>query len=295
MRLRRLEFFNPASLSDALEYLHRCGGEAKPIAGGTDLLVQMKRGLLRPERLVNLLPLSQLKKIEEADGGLRIGALARHADLERSPIVQEGWKLLARACRKVGSPQIRHLGTIGGNLCNASPSADTAPGLLVLEAEVCLANVKGERKLSLETFFKGPGQTALQEGELLTEVLVPRPPKGYCSSYLKLGRRRSMDLALVSAAVLLTFDPERKRFGRVRIGLGSVAPTPIRAREAEKALEGQPVGEEAIHEAARVASKECEPITDLRASAQYRREMVRVLVERAIKDCLGLPIPPTGI
>ncbi len=295
MHLKPFELFHPASLPEVLDLLGRYGEGVKLIAGGTDLLVQMKQGLIRPARLINLLPLNELKGIATTERGLRIGALSRHADIERSTLLRGGWELLGRACHKVGSPQIRHLGTLGGNLCNASPSADTAPGLLVLEGEVYLASLRGERRVSLETLFKGPGQTVLQEGELLKEVIIPPSPHQSRVSYLKLGRRKGMDLALVSVAVLLTLGPGGKTFGQVRIGLGSVAPTPIRAREAEKRLVGEPVVEEAIQEAAEVASRECVPITDLRASAEYRREMVKVLVKRAIKDCLGIPFPPTGI
>lgn len=295
MRLKPFDFFNPVSLQEALQLLNRYGEEARPIAGGTDLIVQMKQRLILSKRLVNLLNLSGLKEIKRDGDCLRIGALVSHVDIERSPLVRDGWTLLAQACHKIGSPQIRHLGTLGGNLCNASPSADTASALLVLGAEVCLAGPKGERRVSLESFFKGPGQTVLQVGEVLTEVVIPKPPANSLFVYLKLGRRKSMDLALVSAAVLLTVDPKRERFEQVGIALGSVAPTPIRAQKAEKRLEGRFIEDEAILEAAVLASGECRPITDIRASAEYRREMVKVLVERAIKDCLGIPLPPTGI
>lgn len=295
MRLKCFEFLIPSSLDHVFELLSRYGKEAKGIAGGTDLLVQMKRRQILPKRLINLLPLSELKGIEMEGEGLRIGALTRHVDLERSALLGKGWNLLTLAAQKIGSPQIRHLGTIGGNLCNASPSADTAPPLLVLEAEVCLTSSKGDRRIPLEAFLKGPGQTDLREGELLKEVIVPKPPEGSLLTYLKLGRRKSMDLALVSVAVLLTVNSERKTFGQVRLALGSVAPTPIRTREAEKRLEGNPLEGEGIREAAEIAARECQPITDLRASAEYRREMVKVLVERAIKQSLGFPIPATGI
>ncbi len=295
MPLKRFEFFNFFSLQDLLEFLARHGKEARCIAGGTDLLVQMKQGQILPQRILNLLLLTELKGIEKEGGVLRIGALTRHADLERSRLLEKGWGLLALAAHKIGSPQIRHLGTIGGNLSNASPSADTAPPLLVLEAEVCLIRQKEERRMPLKAFFKGPGQTALGEDELLKEVRIPEPPEGSRFSYLKLGRRKSMDLALVSAAVLLEVDPVRKTFGQVRVALGSVAPTPIRAERAEKRLEGSPVGDETIREAAELAAQECQPITDLRASAEYRREMVKVLVTRAIQQSLGCSIPATGI
>lgn len=295
MRLKPFEFLNPFSLEDVFELLGRYGNEARCIAGGTDLLVQMKQRRILPKRLINLLPLSELKGINKAEDRLRIGALTRHADLERSAFLEKGWNLLPRAVMKIGSPQIRHLGTIGGNLCNASPSADTAPPLLVLEATVCLSSSKGNRQIPLEAFLSGPGQTDLREDEILKEVILPKPPEGCEFTYLKLGRRKSMDLALVSVAGLITINPERKTFEQVRLALGSVSPTPIRARGAEKWLEGKLMEEEAIREAAERAAQECQPITDLRATADYRREMVKVLVERAIKQCLGFPIPETGI
>ncbi len=265
------------------------------IAGGTDLLVQMKQRLVLPQKLINLLNLSGLRRIEIDGESLRIGALARHADLESSALLKDGWKLLALAAHKIGSPQIRHLGTLGGNLCNASPSADTASPLLVLEAKVCLTSRRGERRLPLESFFIGPGQTVLGDDEMLKEIIIPKPPANSSFSYLKLGRRKSMDLALVSAAVLLTVDRKREKFEEVRIALGSVSPTPIRIRETERVLEGKPIDEHMIHHAAERAQNECQPISDIRASAEYRREMIKVLVERAIKECLGLPIHLTGI
>jgi len=295
MRLRRFEFFNPSSLPEVFELLDRYGADARLIAGGTDLLVQMKQGLILPQKLINVLNLSGLRGIERDGDSIRIRALTRHADIENSALIRDGWKLLALASHKIGSPQIRHLGTLGGNLCNGSPSADTAPALLVLEAKVCLASRKGERHLPLESFFTGPGETVLEKDEALKEVIVPEPPALSSFSYLKLGRRKSMDLALVSAAVLLTIDPKRERFGQVRIALGSVSPTPVRIKETERVLKGKPVDEDMILQAAGLAQKECQPISDIRASAEYRKEMVKVLVERAIKAALGLPIPPTGI
>ncbi|MDI6764047.1 MAG: xanthine dehydrogenase family protein subunit M [Thermodesulfobacteriota bacterium] len=295
MRLRRFEFFNPSSLLEVFDLLARYGKDVRLIAGGTDLLVQMKQKLVLPQKLINLLTLAGLRGIERDGDSLRIGALARHADIERSTLLKDGWKLLALAAHKIGSPQIRHLGTLGGNLCNGSPSADTASPLLVLKAQVCLASGRGERRLPLESFFTGPGETVLEKDEVLKEVIVPKPPVNSSFSYLKLGRRKSMDLALVSAAVLLTVDPGRGSFEEVRIALGSVSPTPIRIKETEMVLEGKPVDEDMILQAAGLAQKECQPISDIRASAEYRKEMVKVLVERAIKAALGLPIPPTGI
>ncbi|MBM4348957.1 MAG: xanthine dehydrogenase family protein subunit M [Deltaproteobacteria bacterium] len=295
MRLKPFEFFNPSSLSETFELLSRYGPDVRLIAGGTDLLVQMKQRLTKPDRLINLLNVSELKGIKKQGNSLRLGALLKHAELEQAEGLNGDYKILAKAAHKIGSPQIRHLGTLGGNLCNASPSADTAPALLVLEAEVLLVSRNGERCLPLETFFKGPGQTELKKGEVLKEVILHSPPVESRFSYLKLGRRKSMDLALVSAAVLLTIDRMGKKFEKVRIALGSVSPTPIRVREAESLLEGQPIDMNLVGQGAELAQNACRPISDIRASAEYRRKMVKVLIERAVRECLGLPISPTGI
>ena len=184
---------------------------------------------------------------------------------------------------------------MGGNLCNASPAADTAPPLLVLEAEVVLSGKKGERRVPLDSFFSGPGKTALARDEIFKEILIPPVPAGSVWAYLKLGRRKSLDLALTSVAVLLTLDPKTKICRRARMALGAVSPTPLRAKGAEKFLEGKILDEGVIREAGERAQKECRPISDIRASAEYRKEMVKVLVGRAIKKSLGIPIPPTGI
>jgi carbon-monoxide dehydrogenase medium subunit len=224
-----------------------------------------------------------------------MGALAKHAQIGDAPILQERWGLLASAARKVGSPQIRNWGTIGGNLCNASPAADTAPPLLVLEAEVVLVGPRGERHLPLESFFIGPGLTALAPDEILKEILIPEAPGPSGWAYLKLGRRKSLDLALASVAVWLTADPRARVCHRARMALGAVAPTPMRAKETEKFLEGKTLDERVILESGEKAAMECGPISDIRASAEYRREMVKVLVQRAIKKSLGEAIPPTGI
>jgi carbon-monoxide dehydrogenase medium subunit len=295
MRVKTFEFFDPPSLAHVLDLLGRFEGRGKLIAGGTDLLVQMKNHLLAPETVINLMRVPELKGFEEKSGELRIGALVPHAQMENAPVLKGGREILSEAARKVGSVQIRHRGTLGGNLCNASPSADMAPPLLVLGAEVNLAGGRGERRIPLESFFLGPGKTAIQPDEVLVEVFVPHAPPHSRGAFLKLGRRRSLDLALVSVAVLLTMDEDGVTCRRARIALGGVAPTPLRAKETEKALDGQRLDEAGIRRAGEVASAECQPISDIRASAEYRREMVRVLTERAIKKCLGLPIPPTGI
>jgi carbon-monoxide dehydrogenase medium subunit len=295
MRMKKFEFLNPSSLPEALGLLKQFGGKAKAIAGGTDLVVQMKNKLVTPEWVINLLNVPELTGMNKDGNGLRIGALVKHAALENSPLLREGWGILASAAHKVGSPQVRHLGTLGGNLCNASPAADTAPALLVLEAEVTLVRQDGERRIPLESFFTGPGLTVLKGDEILKEIFIPEIQGNSSWAYLKLGRRKSLDLALVSVAVLLTLDPVTGICRRARVALGAVSPTPMRARKAENFLEGKKLEESVIGEAGKIAQRECCPISDVRASAEYRKEMVMVIVERALKKSVGIPIPPTGI
>jgi aerobic carbon-monoxide dehydrogenase medium subunit len=295
LRLKKFHFFNPSSLPELWSNLGQSGATSQFIAGGTDLLVQMKNGLAAPERVISLLRVAELSGLRKDGHGLRIGSLARHVELERSPLLRNGWAILAEAAHKIGSPQIRNLGTIGGNLSNASPAADTAPALLVLQAEVNLAGPRGERRIPLASFWTGPGRTVLQKDEILKEVLIPPTPSDPRGAYLKLGRRKSLDLALVSVAVLLALKPGTRLCQEARVALGAVAPTPIRAREAEKFLQGKNLDEGVIQEAGTKVQGECSPISDVRASAEYRRAMVKVLVERAIQKALGMAIPPTGI
>jgi len=295
MRMRKFEFLNPSSLAEALGLLKQFGAKAQVIAGGTDLVVQMKNKLATPKKVINLMGIPELTGINKKGRNLRIGALVKHAALERSPLLKDGWRILAVAAHKVGSPQIRNLGTVGGNLGNASPAADTACPLLVLEAEAVLTRKQKERRVPLHSFFRGPGKTLLGKDEIIKEILIPPVPAGSVWAYLKLGRRKSLDLALTSVAVLLTLDPKTKICRRARVALGAVAPTPMRAKETEKFLEGKTLNDDVIREAGERAQKESRPISDVRASAEYRKEMVKVLVGRAIKKSLGIPIPPTGI
>lgn len=295
MRLKGFEFLNPRSILEACQYLEQYGSSAKLIAGGTDLVVQMKGKLLAPNPLIDLQRVPELSGIQRNGRALRIGALVRHAELERSPLLQGGWAILGEAAHKIGSPQIRNLGTIGGNLSNASPAADTAPALLVLEGELTLASSRGQRRIPIDAFFEGPGMTVLQKDEILKEIWIPEAPLNARTAYLKLGRRKSLDLALVSVAVLLAVDPETKSCQEARVALGAVAPRPIRAKGTEQFLLGKTLEEGVIEEAGRKAREECSPISDIRAQAEYRREMVKVLIRRAIQKALGIPIPPTGI
>jgi carbon-monoxide dehydrogenase medium subunit len=258
------------------------------MAGGTDLLVHMKHGTVNPQYVIGLKHLSDLGYIEYSeDRGLRIGTLATHQSVAESLIIKERFGSLGTACSMVGTPQIRRMGTIGGNLCNGSPSSDSAPPLIALNAVVKLLGVEGERSIPLEAFFVGPGETALLAGEILTEIQVPSPPLRTGLTFVKLPGRTRVDMAAVSAAVLITLGLKNETCQDVRIVLGAVAPIPLRARRAEEVLRGKKIEDELIQRTAQRASEEAQPISDIRSSADYRREMVKVLTKQALKQALG--------
>ena len=286
-RLPSFEYHAPASIQEALECLCQCAGKAKVLAGGTDLLVSMKKREQVPEHLINLKGIKGLNAIRyDEKQGLAIGGLATVGDIERSQIVKEKFTALWDAVNVMAAPQVRNLGTIGGNLCSAVPSADTAPPLITLGASVRLLGAKGERSVPVEFFFKGPGESVLKADEILVEVLVPNPPENSGGAYFKLMRRNAMDLALVGAAVFLRINKDKKVCQEARIALGAVAPTPMRAPKAEQVLLGRAVNEETAKEAGNTARLEAKPISDIRASEAYRREMVGVLTKRAIMAAL---------
>jgi carbon-monoxide dehydrogenase medium subunit len=248
----------------------------------------MKHRTIIPKYLIGLKHLSELGYIEYSeDRGLRIGPLATHQSVAESPIIKGRFGALGAACARVGTPQIRSMGTVGGNLCNGSPSSDSAPPLIALNAAVKLLGVKGERILSLEALFVGPGETALLAGEILTEIQVPSPLPQTKLTYVKLPARTRVDMAAVSAAVSVTLDSKNEICQDIRIVLGAVAPIPLRARRAEELLRGKKIEDQLIHRAAQRASEEAQPISDIRSSADYRREMVKVLTKQAITQALG--------
>ena len=286
-RLPSFEYHAPASIQEALECLCQCAGKAKVLAGGTDLLISMKKREQVPEHLINLKGIKGLNAIRyDEKQGLAIGGLATVGDIERSQIVKEKFTALWDAVNVMAAPQVRNLGTIGGNLCSAVPSADTAPPLITLGASVRLLGTNGERSVPVESFFKGPGESVLKADEILVEVLVPNPPENSGGAYFKLMRRNAMDLALVGAAVFLRINKDKKVCQEARIALGAVAPTPMRAPKAEQVLLGRAVNEETAKEAGNTARLEAKPISDIRASEAYRRDMVGVLTKRAIMAAL---------
>ena len=279
--MQSFEYRKAYSLQEALEAASASKGASAFLAGGTDLLVQLKEGKRQPRCIIDV------KGIQEADGlilsgdELSIGALTCIRTLETSPSVLEKVPLLAQAAARLGSVQIRHRATIGGNLCNASPSADMAPALLVLEAQAENCGKTGTRVVELDKFFLGPGATGLGDGEILTRLRIPLSCKRHGAVYYKLSTRKAMDLAFVGVAVFLELDGG-DRIRKARIALGAVSPTPVRAPSAEKRLEGEVLSLEAARESGELATQSCKPISDLRASAKYRREMVRELCQQGL-------------
>ena len=273
----------PDSVEACLKVLAERGADAKPVAGGTDLLPQMKNGLLKPRCVVDLTGLAELRVLETGSG-LRIGAAVSARELELAPGVGPEYEGLTESAGVVGSVQVRNLATLGGNICNAAPSADMAPPLLALEAEAVIAGQSGRRRMPLSDFFVGVRQTALQPDELLVEIVVPAPGGRSGGNYRRLTPRRELDIAVVGVASQLTF--QNGVCSKARIALGAVAPVPLRATEAEAVLEGQEVTPELIEQAAEAAVGAARPISDQRGSADYRRHLVRVLTRRTLQTAL---------
>lgn len=285
-RLPQFDYLKPEGFEEALGFMQENpGGTSRVYAGGTDVIPKIKRRTdPTPKILIDLKGVSGLDYVSaEKDGGLRIGALASINAVADSEAVKKRFSMLHQAAFSIASHQIRNRGTIVGNLCNAVPSADSAPALLCLEARLLCVSPRGERVVELNRFFTGPGKTVLNPDELVKEIQVP-PAEGR-GVYIKLSPRSRMDLAVVGVAALA--GTRSGMFSKVRVGLGAVASTPIRAGQCETFLEGQPVGDEVIAEAAKLAADESKPIDDHRASAEYRRLMVEVLVRRALKQVLS--------
>lgn len=280
--MRHFDYLRPKSLKEALQQKKTIAG-AKFISGGTDLLVQIKNRELQPPALISLRSIPELATIE-INGGARIGALATISDIIQHNELGLNYPVLVEAARRLGSVQIRNVATVGGNLCNCSPSADMALPLLVLEAKVRLRTAKARREIPLEEFFKGPGESCLSSDEILTDILLDPPHQKAKATFLKKGRVK-MDLAIASLAVLLEMEGGRCR--KARIAAGSVAPVPLRLYKVEALLEGSTVTEKLAAEAQRLATKIISPITDIRATEEYRRQIVRVYVKRGLEKILG--------
>jgi carbon-monoxide dehydrogenase medium subunit len=282
--VKPFDYFVPDSLSEALDIL-RLNPGALVLAGGTDLLVQAKERNRPIQALMSLRRIPGLDAVTQ-NGMLSIGATCTASKVAVNPQICQDYTAVAVGAGLIGSVQIRNAATIGGNICNASPSADTAPGLLALDARAVLAGVGGERTLALEDFFQGPGKTALQPGELLVRLELPRPLERSGSFYLRHTPRAWMDLAFVGAAAAVKLG-EKGEILSVRIALGAVAPVPMRAFRAEERLTGCQPDETLLAEVASLAAAETRPIDDLRASADYRRHITAVLTRRAIEQAIA--------
>ena len=277
--MRPFHYLAPRHLDEALALM---SPEAVPLAGGTDLFLRMERRHTQPAAVVDLKRIPGMDVIEVSDGSLRIGALTLMEMLATSPLVQKDYDALARAAAVVGSVQTRNRATIGGNLANASPAADTATPLMALGASVEAADANGTRYVPVDQLFLGPGKTALRDRDLLTAVAVPTMPARAGSSFQRCVRT-AMDIAVVNCAAFVRLD-EDGLIGEARIALGAVGPTPLRAVSAEERLRGQRPDSDLAAEAAECAADDARPIDDVRAGADYRREMVRVLTRRAIAE-----------
>ena len=286
-RLPRLEYLAPKSLKETLSLLSQYGVRAKVFAGGTDLVPKLKRREFgTPEYLIDLKNIPDWDYINYSlESGLKIGPLASIRSIENSPVIKEKFNVLAEAARSMASVQIRNRGTIAGNICNAVPSADSAPALLTLDARLKLVSTKGERTVNINDFFTGPSTTVLKADEILTEIQIPSQPASAGGKYLKLTPRSAMDLAIVGVAIQILADCGT--CNEIRIALGAVSPTPMRAKKAENFLKGQGLTPDLIGKTAEIAGTECSPITDHRASKEYRCEMVKVLTKRAINEAIA--------
>ena len=288
MPLPKFKYLAPKSLKEASAMLAEHGDKARLMAGGTDLIIRMSHRAVTPDYVIGLKHLSGLGQVSfDPEKGLTIGALARLSDVAGHPDLRRQYPALARAAELTATVQIRNMGTVVGNICNAAPSADTATPLLVHGAEVRVINPGGERAVPLTEFFRGPGLTALEQGEVVREIRVPPPGPRSGSDYQKLSARGRVDIAGVGVSAYVNLD-EAGAMAVVRVALGAVAPVPLRSRYAEKALQGQTPDPDLISRAAREAAQEAAPITDVRGSAAWRRGMVEVLTVRALNHSLDV-------
>ncbi len=284
--MKNVQYFSPETLEEALQLLEEYGPRVSVLAGGTDLVRDMNLEHKIPDNILWIGKLG-LEYIEEDGDYIRIGAATRLQTAAASALLKEKAAAVARATGKIASPPVRSLATVGGNLCNASPGADAGCALLGLGAEVVLTSAKGQRTVSLSEFFLGPNQTVLKPGEMLTEIRVKSTTQREGSAYQKIGRRQAMTLAVVNSTSRVKLD-NHGCIASVNIAVGAAAPTLLRIGAAENLLTGQQLTEEAIREAAEIASKEIKPIDDVHGTAWYRRKITKVLVAQTLREAAGL-------
>ena len=279
-----IEFVTPKSLDELLMFLDEHKGETTIVAGGTDLYLLVKREVVRPRYLIDITGISELHYIKEDVEYVRIGASMTLTEIEKNEIINRYFPVLVDAVKTMAARQIRNVATLAGNLANASPAADSAPPLIVLGAKIVLQSKHNTREVPVEDLFVFVKKTIIESNEIIKEIKIPKPPKTFAASFEKLGKRNALVLAIVSAAASITREGDMIK--DVRIALGSVAPTPLRVKKAEDVLRGKTPTMELIEKAAEIVMNEVKPITDVRASAEYRKDMARVLSRRVLLDAM---------
>jgi carbon-monoxide dehydrogenase medium subunit len=283
--MKGFDYIRPDSMVDAMAALREKDNPCL-LAGGTDLLIGMKTNTVRPRCVIDLKGVPDIDRIEY-NGGFKIGALATTRDIEVSPLLREKIPALSEAAATLGSIQIRNRATVGGNLCHGSPAADMAAILLAMDGQAKIVSDNGEKTIGLEQFFTGPNRTALGEHDILAQIVIPEKMAQFKGVYLKHGPRKAMDIGIVNIAIVLDADFKSGMCNQIRVALGAVAPTPIRAKKAEALLNGNELKPDLIDKAAATAAGETNPITDFRASAGYRKDLVKNLVARGIHQILA--------
>jgi aerobic carbon-monoxide dehydrogenase medium subunit len=282
-----LQRFNPQTIDEAIELCSRYRDKAVLMGGGTDLVVQIKKKTLSPEILISLEKVKELGFIRfDQKNGVTIGAMATVEAIEKSELIRKEAGVLSAAAATLGNPLIRKSATIGGNLCNASPSADLAPACLVLDVRLEISGANGNKSIPVHEFFTGPRTSVLASDELLTRIVVPIQPRHTGAVYLKSTRSKGADLALVGVAVRTTVMDDTIR--DIRIALGAVAPTPIRARQAEDAIRGRKIDDPALEECCGLACSEASCISDVRCEADYREALIPILIRRAMRQSIDM-------
>lgn len=280
------DLHRPATVAEAIDLAQRLSPTARYIAGGTDTVIQINRKKIGPAHLIDVTCLPGMSGITERTDGFTLGALTNYRAIETHPGFQGGLRALIEAASVVGGRQVRNIATIGGNIVNASPAADFVPALLALDAVLDIAGPAGSRTAALRDFIVGPGKTDLAPAEIVTGIRFARLPANSATAFLKEGRRRAMEISLVCVAACLTLDADGSRCASVRLAIGAVGPKALRPQKAEASLIGQPAGQTTFAAAGQLAAQACAPISDVRASADYRRRLVAIMVERALTTCL---------
>ena len=276
----------PTTIEEAIELLWKAGGEAKIIAGGTDLMIGLRNKVHTPRFIIDITRIEELRKIEEMDGTLSMGAAVSHSEISSSPLVRKYGKVLSDAASVIGSPQIRNVGTIGGNIVNASPAADTIPPLMVLNAMGRVASKDGMKDVPLVHLFQGPYQTNLKSHELLVQITFQKLPSHMRSSFVRLARREAMAIARMNVAILLQMEKRKNEIEDIRIAVGSVTPTPQRMSEVETFLKGKSPDEELLKKASLKVSETMINRSGIRPSTSYKKPVVEALFMRAMRQAL---------